>query len=292
MIDHKISTTSTNDDARSDRYGHFDVVWAERQSAGRGQRGHTWLSDEGLNLTFSVVLTPRFLPITEQFLISEVVALALVDTLREYGIECRIKWTNDIYALNSKIVGVLIEHALAGNSLMRTIVGIGINVNQRTFAAELPNPASMASLTGKEFDHDGRLVDTLTYKGEGWGITTDGQTLYMSDGTSTIRRVNPETMATESSIFVTLDGHPLDLLNELEWIDGKIWANVYMTYSIVVIDPATGVVEAYIDLPQLDNSKHNPKADVLNGIAYDSATGRIFITGKNWDKLYQIEITK
>ena len=133
---------------------------------------------------------------------------------------------------------------------------------------------------------------THTYKGEGWGITTDGQTLYMSDGTSTIRRVNPETMATESSIFVTLDGHPLDMLNELEWIDGKIWANVYMTYSIVVIDPATGVVEAYIDLPQLDNSKHNPKADVLNGIAYDSATGRIFITGKNWDKLYQIEITK
>lgn len=142
------------------------------------------------------------------------------------------------------------------------------------------------------YDSDGRLVDTLTYKGEGWGITTDGQTLYMSDGTSTIRRVNPETMATESSIFVTLDGHPLDMLNELEWIDGKIWANVYMTYSIVVIDPATGVVEAYIDLPQLDNSKHNPKADVLNGIAYDSATGRIFITGKNWDKLYQIEITK
>lgn len=142
------------------------------------------------------------------------------------------------------------------------------------------------------YDSDGRLVDTLTYKGEGWGITTDGQTLYMSDGTSTIRRVNPETMATESSIFVTLDGHPLDMLNELEWIDGKIWANVYMTYSIVVIDPATGVVEAYIDLPQLDNSKHNPKADVLNGIAYDSATRRIFITGKNWDKLYQIEITK
>ena len=163
MIDHKISTTSTNDDARSDRYGHFDVVWAERQSAGRGQRGHTWLSDEGLNLTFSVVLTPRFLPITEQFLISEVVALALVDTLREYGIECRIKWTNDIYALNSKIVGVLIEHALAGNSLMRTIVGIGINVNQRTFAAELPNPASMASLTGKEFDREEVLNTFLSH---------------------------------------------------------------------------------------------------------------------------------
>lgn len=138
----------------------------------------------------------------------------------------------------------------------------------------------------------GEEQKTLKYKGEGWGLTTDGEHIYMSDGTSTIRRVNPETMATEKSIFVTFDGHPLDLINELEWIDGKIWANVYMTFSIVVIDPATGVVEAYIDLPELDNSKHNPKADVLNGIAYDSSTGRIFITGKNWDKIYEIEVIK
>ncbi len=163
MIDHKHMTTSTNDDARSDLYGHFDVVWADIQSAGRGQRGHTWLSDEGLNLTFSVVLTPRFLPVTEQFLISEVVALALVDTLADYDIACRIKWTNDIYAQDSKIVGVLIEHALAGNCLIRTIVGVGINVNQRTFASELPNPASMASLTGREFCREEVLNTFITH---------------------------------------------------------------------------------------------------------------------------------
>ncbi len=142
------------------------------------------------------------------------------------------------------------------------------------------------------YDSEGRRLDTLTYRGEGWGITSDGQRLYMSDGTSTIRIVNPETMATERSIFVTYNGYPLDMLNELEWIDGKIWANVYMTYSIVVINPETGVVEAYIDLPELDNTKHNPKADVLNGIAHDPTTGAIYITGKNWDKLYKIEITK
>lgn len=142
------------------------------------------------------------------------------------------------------------------------------------------------------YNREGEELNTLHFEGEGWGLTSDGETIYMSDGTSTLRCVNPDTFKPERSIFVTLDGHPLDLLNELEWIEGKIWANVYMTSSIVVINPTTGVVEAFLDLPELDNSKHNPKADVLNGIAYDKATGRIYVTGKNWDKLYEIEVIK
>lgn len=154
MIYHIEQTTSTNDDARRSQYGHFDVVWAEHQSAGRGQRGHTWHSHEGENITFSVVLTPTFLPIVEQFLLSEVVALALVDTLVDYGVECRIKWTNDIYAQDRKIVGVLIEHTLLGDRLSRTIVGVGINVNQRSFSPELPNPTSMAIERGEVFDRE------------------------------------------------------------------------------------------------------------------------------------------
>lgn len=152
MIYHKATTTSTNDDAHDPCYGHLDTIWAERQTSGRGQRGHTWHSTEGDNLTFSVVLTPTFLPIVEQFLLSEVVALALVATLAEYDIVCRIKWTNDIYAGDRKITGVLIEHALAGDTLARTIVGIGLNVNQTTFPDDLPNPTSMAAERGTTFD--------------------------------------------------------------------------------------------------------------------------------------------
>lgn len=94
------------------------------------------------------------MPIVEQFLLSEVVALALVDTLADYGVECRIKWTNDIYAQDRKIVGVLIEHTLLGDRLSRTIVGVGINVNQRSFSPELPNPTSMAIERGEVFDRE------------------------------------------------------------------------------------------------------------------------------------------
>ena len=152
MIYYIEHTTSTNDEVRDSKYGHLDAVWAEHQSAGRGQRGHSWHSEEGENITFSVVLTPTFLPVQEQFLLSEIVALALVHTLRDYGIECRIKWTNDIYAGDNKIVGILIEHALAGNTLSRTIAGIGLNVNQLEFPADLPNPTSMARERGQRFD--------------------------------------------------------------------------------------------------------------------------------------------
>ena len=152
MIYYIEHTTSTNDEIRNPKYGHMDVVWAEYQSAGRGQRGHSWHSTEGQNITFSLLLTPTFLPVTEQFLLSEIVALSLVRTLAEYGIECRIKWTNDIYAKDNKIVGILIEHALAGDCLARTIVGIGLNVNQESFPSDLPNPTSMFVERGVKFD--------------------------------------------------------------------------------------------------------------------------------------------
>ena len=128
----------------------MDVVWAECQSAGRGQRGHTWHSNEGVNLTFSTVLKPTFLTAVEQFMLSEVVALSLVDALTEYGVECRIKWTNDIYAGDKKIAGVLIEQSLAGDTIARTVVGIGLNVNQREFPTDLPNPTSIVVERGAE----------------------------------------------------------------------------------------------------------------------------------------------
>lgn len=146
--------SSTNDEACSTQYKQGDIIVAESQTAGRGQRGHTWESGKGQNLTFSAILEPTFLPPTEQFLLSEVIALAVANTLASYSIKTKIKWTNDIYVGDRKIAGILIEHKLQGNAIGRTIAGIGLNVNQTEFSADLPNPTSMAKVQGTEFDRD------------------------------------------------------------------------------------------------------------------------------------------
>ena len=168
MIYHLGITTSTNDDARDEKYREGDVVWADFQTAGRGQRGHLWHSAKGENLTFSVVLEPTFVPIAEQFSVSEVVALSLVDMLSEYGIEAKIKWTNDIYVGDRKLVGILIEHSLSSNALRRTIVGVGINVNQREFDPSIPNPVSMAQLLDRELDAEEVLQRFLKHLQENY----------------------------------------------------------------------------------------------------------------------------
>ena len=123
------------------------------------------------------------------------------------------------------------------------------------------------------------------------GLTTDGERLYMSDGSEYLRILDPETFRVQRSVPVTFRGAPVQLLNELEWIDGKIWANVYVTDQIVIIDPASGIVEGVIDLRGLlPDEEIAPDTDVLNGIAYDAASERIFVTGKRWSKLFEIEI--
>ena len=177
MIYRIAETTSTNDDAKRPEYRHGDIVWAERQTAGRGQRGHSWTSPEGENLTFTLVLEPVFLPVGEQFLLSEAVTLALTDTFAAFGIDARIKWTNDIYVGDKKLVGILIEHSYSGPTLARTIAGIGINVNQRAFDPALPNPVSMAVASGRTFDRREVLVGLSTDKDAGaWkkAIAEDG----------------------------------------------------------------------------------------------------------------------
>ncbi len=131
------------------------------------------------------------------------------------------------------------------------------------------------------------------YSGEGWGLTTDGEKLYMSDGTELIRVIDPATFKRERTITVMLKGEPVNFINEMEWIDGKIWANVYTLNQIVIIDPATGIIEGVVDLRGLlAEEKHTEHTDVLNGIAWDKATGRIWVTGKNWPEIYEIEIMK
>ena len=136
-----------------------------------------------------------------------------------------------------------------------------------------------------------RRIEERKYKGEGWGLTSDGQSLYMSDGTPDIRVLDPQSLALKRRIAVTCNGESLPYLNELEWIEGKIWANVYTLDQIVVINPDSGVVETIIDLRGLlPQSEYTDSTDVLNGIAYDVATKSIFVTGKNWSKMFEIRV--
>lgn len=153
----------------------------------------------------------------------------------------------------------------------------------------------MTWMDGKVFVYDAatmRRKRTIDYEGEMWGLTTDGERLYMSDGSHEIHIVNPETFRKERSIPVANGRRSLHEINELEWIDGRIWANVYMSDAIVIIDPATGAVEGIVDMQGLlTDADRTPRTDVLNGIAYDPEGGRIFVTGKCWNKLFEIEIT-
>ncbi len=135
---------------------------------------------------------------------------------------------------------------------------------------------------------------TWSYPREGWGLTTDGRSLIASDGSSKLYFMTPD-LKVEKTLTVTLNGRPLRLLNELEWIDGKIWANIYTTDSIAVIDPKTGAVEALIDCSGLLPDKlRTQDTDVLNGIAVleEGRSQRIFLTGKNWPRLYEVRIVK
>lgn len=138
------------------------------------------------------------------------------------------------------------------------------------------------------------VLDTHTYPTEGWGLTSDGERLIMSDGTSTLIFRDPETFAEVRRVEVIDGGEPVIRLNELEWVNGEVWANIWQTDEIVRIDPATGAVLGRIDLTGLLQPEDQAGADVdvLNGIAVDEATGRIFVTGKLWPVLYEIELVE
>jgi len=133
---------------------------------------------------------------------------------------------------------------------------------------------------------------TFHYPGEGWALTQNGKNLIMSDGTPTLRVLNPATLRVVRQIKVTADGQPVFNLNELEWVKGEILANIWQTNQIARIDPATGKVKAWIDLSVLPETKGSADRDaVLNGIAYDRQHDRLFVTGKNWPHLYEVRLT-
>lgn len=125
------------------------------------------------------------------------------------------------------------------------------------------------------------------YTGEGWGLTQDGTSIIMSDGTATLKFIDPNGFTTKSTLTVTANGCPVKNLNELEWIDGQIYANIWQTDLIARIDPKSGKVLSFLDVNALKPGTAN-QDEVANGIAYDSAKKRIFVTGKHWPKMYEV----
>jgi glutamine cyclotransferase len=177
---------------------------------------------------------------------------------------------------------VLRAHALAEVYFGEGIALWGQRILQLTWQSQ----------TGLIYDRDTfAQLHTFGYPGEGWGLTHDGERLIMSDGTSWLRFWDPETLAELGRVQVRDRGEPVVRLNELEYIEGRVYANIWQTDRIAVIDPDSGRVTAWIDLSGLlPASDREPAVDVLNGIAYDAEGRRLFVTGKWWPKLFEIEL--
>ena len=153
---------------------------------------------------------------------------------------------------------------------------------------------SVTWLNGIGYRWDRRTLKrtaTFRYPGEGWGLTQDGTNLILSDGTPWLRFLDPRSFAERRRLQVTADGRPVPYLNELEWVNGELLANVWQTNRIARIDPRTGVVKAWIDLSGLDRlAGRSGRDNVLNGIAWDAKANRLFVTGKRWPKLFEIRL--
>lgn len=135
-----------------------------------------------------------------------------------------------------------------------------------------------------------KKLSTFTYEGEGWGFTTDGKRLIMSNGSSSLRFLDPETLKPTGTVAVTWQKQPVGYLNELEWVNGFVYANVWYSPLIARIDPKSGAVTDWINLASLV-SKHSRNPDmVLNGIAWDAKAGLLYVTGKNWPLIYALRL--
>ena len=161
MMIHLNETDSTNrylqqlcQEAGNNKVEEFTTVCADYQTAGKGQRGNSWEAAKGANLLFSFVCYPTFVPIRQQFVLSQLISLGIKETLDEYCSDISIKWPNDIYGKEKKICGILIENDLQGNSIGRCISGIGLNINQEVFLSDAPNPISLKQITGKHYQRE------------------------------------------------------------------------------------------------------------------------------------------
>lgn len=176
----------------------FTIVRADYQTAGKGQRGNSWEAEAGKNLLFSILLYPKGVEARRQFLLSEAIALAIKEALDQFSSGFSIKWPNDIYWHEQKICGILLENDLLGNTIQKTVVGIGLNVNQQQFHSSAPNPVSLWQITRKEHDIHTLLKDitpriiknyTLLYSNEGAQEISNRyhDALFRKEGTHTYR---------------------------------------------------------------------------------------------------------
>ncbi len=235
-------------------------------------------------------------------------AAAVVPT--EYGYEIVNKFPHDPAAFTQGLVyedGIFYEGTgLYGQSTLRRvdpssgevlfgvrlpddlfgegITLLGDRIYQLTWKAQIGMVADRESF---------ELIETFAYETEGWGLTHDGDRLIMSDGTDTIRFLDPETLEQTGRIQVYDDSGPVVRLNELEYVDGEIYANVWQTDRIARIDPASGQVTGWIDLSGLLPAQEAARPiDVLNGIAYDDEENRLFVTGKLWPTMFEIRLVE
>ncbi|MCB1703114.1 MAG: glutaminyl-peptide cyclotransferase [Pseudomonadales bacterium] len=177
---------------------------------------------------------------------------------------------------------LLLERRLNPRLFAEGLTVVGERLYQLTWRARMLLVYNRSDLVG---------VEKWQIPGEGWGLTHDGEQLIYSDGSDQLYFISTTQRKITRRLKVTESGKPVVRLNELEWIDGRIWANIWQTNRIVIIDPATGEVEASVDLTGLlPVMERRPDTDVLNGIARNPADGSIWVTGKNWPWLYRIEL--
>lgn len=151
------------------------LVYCREQLAGRGQRGNSWESQPGCNVTASLIFHPKDFPASRQFEISEAVAQAIVMFFKAQGVKAQIKWPNDIYVGDKKICGILVEHVVLGKNISRTIAGFGININQTEFHSDAPNPVSLKQLTSRHFDIEECVALLATLMGENLNRLENGE---------------------------------------------------------------------------------------------------------------------
>ncbi len=267
--------------------------------------------------TLAPTMVPTVAPAPAATLTSTVTVAPLVSPLQspiptpavaaQYGYEIIAAYPHDREAFTQGLVydeGVLFESTgLNGRSSLRRVnlqtgeVLQRRDIDPQYFAEGLALfDGRLIQLTwqsNKGFVYDKTTFEPLrewSYPTEGWGLTHDGKQLIMSDGSATLRFLNPETFAVEREVTVTDAGQPVARLNELEYVNGEIFANVWQTDLVARIDPQTGRVLGWIDLSDLLTPVERQGTDVLNGIAYDPAGDRLFVTGKLWPKLFEIKL--
>jgi len=189
---------------------------------------------------------------------------------------------SSIRRVNLETGNVLKQHTIDPQHFGEGITVFGSDLYELTWQSGLAFVYDRTTLTPKK---------TFKYTGEGWGLTHDGTSLIMSDGTEYLRFLDPATFAERRRIKVTAVGVPVSNLNELEFVKGEILANVWTTAYVARIAPDTGRVSGYIDLGGLLAPSERAGVDVLNGIAYDAEHDRLFVTGKLWPKLFEVKIT-